>query len=151
MNRARTRKPPRGAALVEAAITLPVFVLLIFGLFDLGLCTFRYHALSNAARQGARKAVVHGNLTPRKLSTWGPKSTTVVGSDGGEVATEIRPFLGGMSPKTVSILMEWPDGDCAPESRVRVTLSTTHPFLLTSVFGGSPRSLTASSTMRITH
>jgi Flp pilus assembly protein TadG len=59
----RTRKATvdgiRGQALLEFALALPVFLLLLVGLFDLGRAVFSYNTLTNAAREGARLAIVN--------------------------------------------------------------------------------------------
>ena len=44
----------RGQSLVEFALVLPLFVLLLVGVFDLGRAFFAYIAISNAAREGTR-------------------------------------------------------------------------------------------------
>ena len=49
----------RGQELMEYAITLPIFLLLAFGIFDLGRGVYYYSTLQNAAREGARYAVVN--------------------------------------------------------------------------------------------
>jgi TadE-like protein len=46
----------RGQGLVEFAIILPVFMLVVFGLFDVGRLVYTNSALSQAAREGARVA-----------------------------------------------------------------------------------------------
>ncbi len=48
----------RGQALVEFAVVVPVFVLLMLGIFDLGRAVYAFHTLNNAARDGARHAIV---------------------------------------------------------------------------------------------
>ncbi len=50
---------PRGQALVEFALILPVLLLLIFGLIDGGRLIFTYNTLQNAARDAARVAIVN--------------------------------------------------------------------------------------------
>jgi Flp pilus assembly protein TadG len=50
---------PRGQALVEFALVIPIFLLLLVGLFDLGRAVFAYNTLTNAAREGARIAIVN--------------------------------------------------------------------------------------------
>jgi Flp pilus assembly protein TadG len=50
---------PRGQALVEFALVLPIFVLLMVAIFDLGRAAFAYNTLTNAAREGARMAIVN--------------------------------------------------------------------------------------------
>lgn len=48
----------RGQALVEFALILPILVLLLVGLFDVGRAVFAYNTVANAAREAARLAVV---------------------------------------------------------------------------------------------
>jgi Flp pilus assembly protein TadG len=49
----------RGQAIAEFAIVIPLFLLLLVGLFDLGRAIFAYNTLTNAAREGARTAIVN--------------------------------------------------------------------------------------------
>ena len=48
----------RGAAAVEFALLLPVFLLVIAGIVDFGRAFFTQITLTNAAREGARAAIV---------------------------------------------------------------------------------------------
>ena len=45
-------------------MTISFFVTLVFGMIDLSIALFRKHVASEAARQGARIATVHGYLAP---------------------------------------------------------------------------------------
>lgn len=58
----RTRHSVRGQSLVEFALVLPLFLLLIFGIIDLGRGVFAYNAIQNAAREGVRVAIVDQNM-----------------------------------------------------------------------------------------
>lgn len=49
----------RGQALVEFALVIPLFLLMLVALFDLGRAVFAYNTLTNAAREGARLAIVN--------------------------------------------------------------------------------------------
>lgn len=49
----------RGQALVEFALVIPLFLLLLLALFDLGRAVFAYNTLTNAAREGVRLAIVN--------------------------------------------------------------------------------------------
>jgi Flp pilus assembly protein TadG len=49
-----------GAELIEFAIVLPLMLLVLFGIIDFGLLFQRYHVVTNAAREGARVAVLPG-------------------------------------------------------------------------------------------
>lgn len=48
----------RGQSLVEFALILPIFILILFGLFDFGRAIFAYHTISSASREAARLAIV---------------------------------------------------------------------------------------------
>jgi Flp pilus assembly protein TadG len=50
----------RGAVLVEFVLALPVLLVLIAGTVDLGFALHTYQAVTNAAREGARMAVLPG-------------------------------------------------------------------------------------------
>lgn len=53
----------RGQALVEFALVLPLLILLMVGLFDLGRAVYADSTLSNAARVGSRLAIVNQNVS----------------------------------------------------------------------------------------
>jgi Flp pilus assembly protein TadG len=55
----RRRHRSRGQGLVEFAFVLPVFLVLVMGIADLGLAVFAYNSITNAAREGARLAIVN--------------------------------------------------------------------------------------------
>ncbi len=52
------RDRSRGQSLVEFAIILPVFILVLVGILDLGRAVYAYNTLNNAAREGSRLAIV---------------------------------------------------------------------------------------------
>jgi Flp pilus assembly protein TadG len=54
-----SRTCDRGQTLAEFALALPVFLLIVLGLFDVGRLVFVYNGLTNAVREGARLAVVN--------------------------------------------------------------------------------------------
>lgn len=51
------RNAERGTALIEAALTIPILLLLTVGIFEVGRAYETWQVLSNAAREGARMAV----------------------------------------------------------------------------------------------
>jgi len=57
------RRAQRGQTLVETALVLPVLLLLIFALVDFGRGVYAWTAISNAARDGARLAIVDQTVT----------------------------------------------------------------------------------------
>ena len=50
----------RGSALIEAALTLPLLLLVSVGIFEFGRVFQTWQVLTNAAREGARIAVLPG-------------------------------------------------------------------------------------------
>ena len=59
----RSAERARGQSLVEFALTLPIFLLVVFGLIDLGRAVYVNNSLAEAARDGAR----YGSVQAR---TW---------------------------------------------------------------------------------
>lgn len=59
MTRLRGACDGRGQSLVEFSLVIPLFLLLLIGIFDLGRAVFAYNTLTNAAREGARMAIVN--------------------------------------------------------------------------------------------
>lgn len=78
----RTRHSERGAALLEAAVTIPMLLLIAVGIFEFGRAYQTWQVLTNAAREGARIAVlpdptpgvveqrVHDYMKAGQLSKW---------------------------------------------------------------------------------
>ena len=54
------RKKRHGAAAVEFAIVAPIFFLLIFGIIEIGRAVMVQQIITNASREGARRAVLEG-------------------------------------------------------------------------------------------
>jgi hypothetical protein len=148
-----------------------LFLTLVFGMLSLGGALFRNHVACEAARQGARTAIVHGHLSQLNstMNAWGPSppydpaqtsgslytistSYEVQADDpSDELAASIRPYLAGLDPSTVTILIQWPDGDNAPGSRVTVTVTAPYRLITPFIFGDQTITLVGSSTMAIAH
>jgi Flp pilus assembly protein TadG len=60
IRRASVRGDERGAVIVEFAVTLPLLLLVLVGIIDFGLVFQQYEVITNAAREGARMAVLPG-------------------------------------------------------------------------------------------
>jgi Flp pilus assembly protein TadG len=75
--RLRRGQRSRGQSLVEFALVIPIFLLLLFGLIDGGRLVYQHSVLSQAAREGARLASVE--------ASWIGSTDTGCGSTGGPV------------------------------------------------------------------
>ena len=139
----RRGRSERGAELIELALVLPILLLMFAGIFDFALMFQRYLVVSNAAREGARIAVLPGYTEPDVQDR---VTQFVRNGTGDESLTPVT----DLDPVTV----EPPDADPFPAAQV--TVSITHSYLLMGAVsgllgGGSWTSitLTARSTMRI--
>jgi Flp pilus assembly protein TadG len=98
-----------GVAAVEFALIGPVFLLLVFGLIELGRGIMVRHMLTNAARRGCRVAVVEGKANS-------------------DVTAAVNSSLSivGISSDTVSISVNDGSGDVGnanPDDEVTVVVS----------------------------
>jgi Flp pilus assembly protein TadG len=153
LQKAKNRRP--GATMAESALIMTAFMMLLVGSFDLGMGVFRQYVLSEAARQGVRKAIIHGSLASTNLPGGGPWGTATYGptaANGADAkAQAIAPFLTGMDPSQVNVTYTWPDSSNLAEKRVQVTLSTTWTPILGFIFGSPTYTISASSEMPIAH
>lgn len=65
-----TRRPPRGQTLVEFALILPVFTLVLGGIIVFGIGVFYQQQLANAAREAARYAAIHSATSQCPTRSW---------------------------------------------------------------------------------
>jgi Flp pilus assembly protein TadG len=96
----RVGKEERGQAMVEFALVLPIFMLLIFAIVDFGMGFHAYITVTNSAREGARLGAVRGTqaeilkrvqdtsdtLDPSKMTV---TVTNAGGAAGGSVVVDV--------------------------------------------------------------
>jgi Flp pilus assembly protein TadG len=63
MSRSKARRRTRGQTLAEFALVFPILLVMLMGVFDFGRAIFLYNSLTNAAREGARLAIVNQDET----------------------------------------------------------------------------------------
>ncbi len=145
MTRARLRFAcQRGTALIETALVLPLVLLVSVSIFEFGRAFETWQVMSNAAREGARVAVL-------------PNSTTA------DVVTRVQTYLGvgvlinvanvniSVTPTTVAL----GNGNTAPGSQVTLTypfqfmvLRPVAQLVVRNTPLGTPLTLTAQAVMR---
>jgi Flp pilus assembly protein TadG len=153
------KRARRGASAVEFAIVVPVLLVLVLGTIDLGMAVSRYNTVSQAARYGARQVAVHGSTSPVAGSTdtnwttaWGAATVDqLANATGCREVTAVQPMLVNCPLDRTWVKVEWLDGTNAVGDRARVTVTSTYQPLITSLFGSTPITLKASSTMLISH
>jgi hypothetical protein len=92
----------RGQSLVEFALILPIFIMLLVAIFDLGHVVWANDAMATAAREAARFAVVHGGSTGSTCPQ-GPLAATF----GGNVHTAAEC---GFTPSSISPVVDSREG-----------------------------------------
>jgi Flp pilus assembly protein TadG len=165
----RPRTTSRGQALVETALVLPLFLMLLVGVVDMGRAVWATTSLNSAAREATRFAIVHGGSTntPCPVGTWDPTTMRTVTAD----ATCPNP-----SPSKQSIIDAATSAAMAGGSNVTVTvcyglgcsgntdttynrrgepvtvvISSTVNLIVPALLGRSSFALSGSSTMVVNH
>jgi hypothetical protein len=127
-----------GQSMVEFALILPLFVLIVVGIFDLGRAFFAFIAISNAAREGARVYTFSPDITTiQNIET---AVTTEIGSspmvDVGKIVFPIQIECGSSYHDVpAEIDLE----DCPAGQPIRVTVTYNFDLLISLLF---PKPLT---------
>ena len=142
----RRLRSQRGAELIELAIVLPILLLVFAGIVDFAVMFQRYLTISNAAREGARIAVLPGY----GLTDVQNRVTQYVREGTGDSAASPTTTL-----TTVTIDPDGAGGKPGfPAAQVTVSLTYNYFVLgpVSGLFGGgsfSSITLTVRSTMRV--
>ena len=118
----RTRRKQRGATLVEAAIVLPLLLILLFGIVDVGRLVFTKMTLHDAAQEGS----LYGAYNP---------------GDPSAVQSRVVDSMDNLALTTSNVVVQCPD---PPGAVIRVTVEKT-TTMFTPFFTG--RTVTLSSTV----
>ena len=98
----RTESRGRGQGLVEMALVLPIFLLIIFGMLDLGRAVYAYNTISNSSRAGARVAIV--NQTTSAIQAEAISQSVALGVTAGQVSISyLQPTTSATCPSPISI------------------------------------------------
>ena len=110
--------------LVEFALVLPLFLLIVTGIFDVARAVWQENTLAYAAREGSRYAIVHGaGGNPRV----GPVSNTVNPTvyNTGNIVTVVRTAAIGVG--AVDVTVDYHDG--GNDRSQRVVVDATAQFV----------------------
>jgi len=106
-----------GAAVVEFAIVAPLFVLLIFGMIEYGRMVMVQQVITNASREGARKAVLEGSTTSDVVDTVSEfLQSGALSSEDADISVSPDPpeSAGAGGAVTVTVSMEFEDVSWLP-------------------------------------
>lgn len=105
------KKQERGQELVEYALILPIMMLILMSILDLGRAVYYYSAIHNSAREGAR----YGVINPE---------------DSAGIEAVVRNKAVALNPTDLSVVIVLPD-----EDTVQVTV--TYQFAVVTPIAGA--------------
>jgi Flp pilus assembly protein TadG len=117
-----------GQDLLEAAMILPVLLLILLGIMEFAIIIFSYDSVANAAREGARFGIVHPN-------------------DAAGIEAAARASASGLDPAALQVIIPPPGNQT-----VRVTVTYRHDLLTGPVIdaiGGNPEVLLSSEAIMV--
>jgi Flp pilus assembly protein TadG len=122
------RRKEQGQDLVEYALILPIFLLVVMGIFDMGRAVYYYSALQNSVREGARYGIIH----PEDING---------------IEDAVRQKAVGLDIRGLDIFTSYPTNETI---QVRATFSfpIITPFI-GALFNSSEISLSGQTTMHI--
>jgi Flp pilus assembly protein TadG len=145
-----------GNTLVETAFSIAILLTLLVGIMECGLLVYSYHFISNAAREGARYAIVRG--TTWSQPPWNASGTCASYTDAGCIASSqnIQDYVAslafpGIDSSNIQVTPTWyslPGGTAnvaynAAGDYVQVKVQYTFPLSIPFV---PKKSITMSST-----
>jgi Flp pilus assembly protein TadG len=110
----RGLKGGSGQALIEMALVLPAFFLLLFGLFTFSIILFGYVNATFACQLGARYASLHS-------------STSIAPCSSSSITTLVTPYLWAAAQNQVTVATNWSPGNTVG-STVSVSVTIVYPI-----------------------
>lgn len=141
---AKLWKSDRGSTLIEFSLVAFMFIIVLLGVIEMGRMVLVYTTVANAARAGARYAIVHGSFRT---------GTGVDGPSGpgnpctcSQIQTVVKNFAsaGLLTTSNLTITVTYPDNTNTAGSRVLV--SVTYPYDPFVSYFNSPLGVTMGST-----
>lgn len=143
-----TRRRSRGQSLVETALVLPIFLLLLMSLFDIGRVVYAQHTITQDSREASRKGQVSPLYTTDQYAAI--RSAALVMSPGVALTAANITGLAGTNCNTVAVTPAppqdsptttcfYPDG-ITSGNRVVVNITVTVPVItpiLSQLIGGN--------------
>jgi Flp pilus assembly protein TadG len=139
-NRSHLIADETGSEIVEFALCAVVILMSIFGILDCSRALYTDHYVANAARDGARYAMVRG-------STWTPACATTASYNCAATSTNVSNYVKtvtplGLNSTSLTITSTWPgttasgvacmavSGNNSPGCVVRVKVAYNFNFML---------------------
>lgn len=126
----------RGQSLVEFALVLPIFLIVVFGIVDFGMGLRGWITITSAAREGARVGAVYA-IPGTGGTTASPAScTTVAAGDTSSIAGRSCTAADGLPLANVAVGVDGAGGETGDPVRVKVTYDYNYITPLGSFIDG---------------
>jgi Flp pilus assembly protein TadG len=124
----RCFREERGQDLAEYALILPIFLLVIMSIFDMGRAVYYYSALQNSVREGARYGIIY------------PEDIT-------GIETVVRQKAVGLDVNDLAIITSYPSDDTI-QVRATFQFQIVTP-IIGALFGTNELTFSGQSTMHV--
>lgn len=158
MRRRFSKKRRTAAAMVETALTLPIFFFVVIAGIDLGLCIHARNQTAWIAGQLAQVAARHGHESQSDQIPWGPETVDwnrSVQAQPGDSELALNMFetfealTDPLPNRDVSVRLEWLDEANHTGDRVRATVDCAHqPLLGWQLTGGKMKAFSTAVIQR---
>lgn len=115
----------RGQSMVEFALILPLFVLMLVGLFDAGRAVYAFNTIQNASREAVRLGIVDQNEDA--IDAEAVSAAVGLGIDATDVVITIR--QGDFATGGTGTCAASPDIGCVVEVTVNYTYTAATPLV----------------------
>lgn len=114
----RSLKTESGTSMAEFTIVAGVFMMIIFGIIEFGRLMYTHNALADAARRGARYAVLHpenSNTCVQRVMIYGEWNVGPVSTGCNVIGTPPQ-MINNLASATITVTYEGADLDGDPDS-----------------------------------
>jgi Flp pilus assembly protein TadG len=126
----RRRHNRRGAAIVEMALTLPVFFMVVLGIIEFGRAMWVSNMVTNSAREGTRMAILDGSSNAAVQQAVQDFLTSTLGINAADISTTITISAAAGNPDPVN--------ECGnANSRDLISITVSVPFNQVALVSGS--------------
>jgi Flp pilus assembly protein TadG len=108
----RRRSGENGSAMVEGALILALFILIVYGFVQIAFVLFGYNNLTYASRVAMRYAVIHGSTATYTCTTT-------------DIQNMITPLLWGAPASGTTVITNWNPNN-SPGSAVSISVTVKY-------------------------
>jgi len=127
----------KGQGMVEFALLLPILVLIVFGVLELGRAFFAFIAITNAAREGARVFTFRPDVTT--IQNINTAVTSEVGASPLVAPSNIASIQIQCGNSYTAVATDAALKACPKEQPIRVIITYNHTLIFRLIF---PQTLT---------